>query len=881
MALASGRRLGPYEVVGPIGAGGMGEVYRARDTRLDRDVALKVLPPDVSADPARRKRFEIEARAVAALSHSHICPIHDVGSEDGLDYLVLELVHGETLAARLKRGPMPVAEALARAGEMAAAIAAAHRRGIVHRDLKPGNVMLTKSGAMILDFGLARIVRDESAPAPDAAATTMAGLSEAGIVLGTPHYMAPEQIEGRPADARADVFAFGTILYEMLTGRRAFEGSSAAGVMGAILRAETPSAVSARPELPEGLDRLIHACLVKDPGDRMASMHDVQIALGWIEKDFRGASPAAVAVPRTRRSAVWLVGGILPAIGLGIAGYLYGRRAVVGEPPPTFVYNLSLPQSMRHWAGVALSPDGKRLALVTQAAPGATLDPRLWIRDLDSTADWQLVSGAGDEVPHYPFWSPDGRSLAFFLMGRLVRVEPPSTVPIEICPAPDGRGGVWLEDGTIVFAPTPSSGLMRVDSHGGTPPQEFVGLQAGELGLKYPSAAGNGRLIYWAQFERGSESEVRLVSLADPKRIVPIVKSPHGAVYNHGTLFYLRTGVWVGQPFDPVSARLSAEPRPVTVDVPWSGNIGAPVLSAEAGHVAARSLGFQIVQPTWFDRTGKVLGILGDAGALADPEISADGKRVAVARIGQSEAAPDIWILDVETGGMRRLTTAASAGRPIWRDDRQITFRSLTGVGGNANLYEVDADDSQSSQTPKPLLETVANLEPVGWLPGSGRLVFIRRDISGQNAPIPRGILIREPGGVATTSFRVTKEEPRQARLSPDGTRIAFIEDGFGGSVLYVDTFPQSGKQPIRAWHGAGLSPRWRPDGRELYFVDQNRMMTASVSAGPVLSVGVPTPIFNVPSADYTIDLKTGRFLVMVPKSSAEPSVTITLNWRR
>ncbi|MGE5837248.1 MAG: protein kinase domain-containing protein [Acidobacteriota bacterium] len=881
MALASGRRLGPYEVVGPIGAGGMGEVYRARDTRLDRDVALKVLPPDVSADPARRKRFEIEARAVAALSHSHICPIHDVGSEDGLDYLVLELVHGETLAARLKRGPMPVAEALARAGEMAAAIAAAHRRGIVHRDLKPGNVMLTKSGAMILDFGLARIVRDESAPAADAAATTMAGLTEAGVVLGTPHYMAPEQIEGHPADARTDVFAFGTILYEMLTGRRAFDGSSAASVMGAILRAETPSAVSARPELPESLDRLIRACLVKDPTDRIASMHDVQIALGWVERELsRGVPLAPVAVPRTRRTAVWLLAGIVAAIGLGIAGYLYGRRSAVTSPPQTFVYNIPLPPRMRHWAGIALSPDGKRLALVTQAASASALDPRLWIRDLDSTADWQLVSGAGDEVPHYPFWSPDGRYLAFFLKGRLVRVEPPSMLPIDICPVPDGRGGVWLDDGTIIFAPTPEkSGLMRVDSRGGTP-EELVGLRAGEMGLKYPSAAGDGRLIYWAQLERDSESEVRLVSLADPKRILPIVKSRHGAVFDRGTLFYLRAGLWVGQPFDPASARLSGEPRPVTVDVPWFGNVGAPVLSAEAGHVAARSRGFQIVQPTWFDRTGNVLGILGEAAALTDPDISADGRHLAVARIAQSEADPDIWILDVDTGGRRRLTTDARANRPIWRDDRHIAFASLTGVGGNNNIFEVDADDSQGSQTPKPLAQGAVNLAPAGWLP-DGRLVFLRRDSSEQPAAYPRGILIREPGGAATTPFRVSQGEPDDACLSLDGTRIAFIENGFDGPILYVDTIPQSVGKPIAVWHGAGLNPRWRPDGRELYFVDKNRMMVASVSGGPALTVGMPAPIFNVPSADYAIDPRTGRFLVMVPKSSPEQSVTITLNWRR
>ena len=283
--LTLGARLGPYEVIGPIGAGGMGEVYRGRDTRLRRDVAIKVLPPAVSADPARRKRFEVEARAVAALSHPHICPIYDVGAEGELQYLVLELVQGETLAARLKRGPMPLAEALARAIEMADAMATAHRSGIIHRDLKPGNVMLTKAGAVILDFGLARIVRDDAPATSDAAQTATAPLTEAGLVLGTLQYMAPEQIESRPADARTDVFAFGAVLFEMLTSRKAFDGSSAPAVMGAILRADAPSAVAVQPALPSSVDRVIRACLAKDPADRLASMQDVKVALGWIQED--------------------------------------------------------------------------------------------------------------------------------------------------------------------------------------------------------------------------------------------------------------------------------------------------------------------------------------------------------------------------------------------------------------------------------------------------------------------------------------------------------------------------------------------------------------------------------------------------------------------
>ena len=879
MRLMPGARLGPYEVIGPIGAGGMGEVYRARDTRLGREVAIKVLAVEASADPTRRKRFELEARAVAALSHPHICPIHDVGSEGGLDYLVLELLAGETVAARLRRGPMPAPEVFRRAIEMADAIATAHRRGIVHRDLKPGNVMLTKSGAVILDFGLARIVRDEPAVGVDVAQTTAATLTETGAVLGTLQYMAPEQIEGRPADACTDVFAFGAMLFEMLTARKAFEGSSAPAVMGAILRAEAPSAVALQPTLPWSVDRLVRACLAKDPADRIASMQDVKVMLGWIQEELADSrSVAAVPVSRRRAPGLLLGVGAVAIVAIGVTAFFVGRRsAPAAARGASQVYDIPLPPSLLHWEGMALSPDGRRLALVTQPGPGVTLNPRLWIRDLGSNAPWQLVSAARDDVPHYPFWSPDGRSLAFFLKGRLVRVEQPSVVPIEICKAEDGRGGAWLDDTTIVFSSSTMSGLTKVDVPSGQT-SEVVPRGPGEIGLKYPSAAGKRRVVYWANLSGAGASELRLLSLDDPEHPKPIIKSDAGAVYAHGALFYLRSGLWVGQAYDLETGEFSGDPRVVAVDRPHFGNVGAPAVSAEGDLVAAAGEGLQLTQPTWMDRTGNMVGTIGDVDSWADAAISPDGARIAMARREPGAVGADIWTIDLDTGAPRRVTTAANASRPVWSQDGQrLAYRGLTGVGGNNSVYEITA---AGAQAPTLLAGGVANLAPAGWLPDFAKFVFFNAAESSKNTPYPRGILIRDADGVHVNAFRVG-EEPRAAVLSPDGTRIAFAEDGFGGSDLFVDFIPRRTSQPVRVWHGEALTPQWRADGRELFFESGARLFAASVSDGPVLSVGRPAPLFDVASADYAVDPKTGRFLVLVPTVTRGPSVTITTNWPR
>ena len=879
LSLAPGSRLGPYEILAALGAGGMGEVYRARDVRLRRDVAIKVLPVEVSTDPTRRKRFEREAHAVAALSHPHICAIHDVGADNGLDYLVLELVQGETIAARLQRGPMPAGEVVSRAIEMADAIATAHRHGIIHRDLKPGNVMLTRSGAVVLDFGLARIVQDDAAVDEDAAHTMTSPLTGLGVVLGTLQYMAPEQIEGRPADARTDVFAFGAVLFEMLTARRAFDGSSAPAVMGAILRADTPSASAAQPGLPASVDRLVRACLAKDPADRIASMHDVRLALTWIQQDLSQGSfvGSAASPPRPRTLVPTLAAGFAAILLFGVAGYLYGRRsAPAASGAVSYVYNIPLPPTTKWWEGLALSPDARRLAISVQSSAGMGPHPGLWLRELDSTASWHLVSGGGDDAPHYPFWSPDGRSLAFFLKGRLVRVEPPSTVALEICSAADGRGAAWIDDTTIVFAPSATSGLMRVDVRTGHV-EEFVPLAAGELGLKYPSAAGNRRVIYWANAIDAKDSELRLVSLDDPRHPVSVFKSAAGGVYDLGTLLYLRSGVWVGQPFDIATGRLSGDPRPVAADLPGGGNVGAPPLSARAGVVAVASRGLGIVRPTWMDRTGTILGTLGEEDALGQPEISADGARMAVARTGQGEIGADIWTIDVATAARRRLTTAANAGRPVWGRGSHIVYKSGAG-GATNNIFEIDADHPDVA--PHALIEAVANLDPVGWLPDA-RLVFRNAAQVSNAVSYPRGILIREPDGAHATPFRVGGAEPNDSSLSPDGTRIAFIESDLGGRDLFVAFIPGQGGRPVLVCHCPAQSPRWSRDGRELFFLNDNRLMAVKVSDGAVLTVATPMPLFDVQADDYTVDPKTGRFLMLVPTIMATPSVSVTLNWPR
>src|SRR6267378_1190530 len=496
MPILSGRRLGPYEILSAIGAGGMGEVYRARDTRLDRIVAIKVLPTHLADRSELRERFEREARTIASLNHPHICTLHDIGQQDGIDYLVMEYLEGETLAQRLLKGPLPLEQVLQYAIEISDALDKAHRKGVTHRDLKPGNIMLTKTGTKLLDFGLAKL-KQEVAPVNvqlSEVATADDPLTAKGTIVGTLQYMAPEQLEGKEVDARTDIFAFGAVVYEMATGKKCFEGKSQAGLIAAILQINPPPISSLQPMTPPALDRVVKRCVAKESDDRWQSANDLTNELKWIaESGSEAGVPAPILTDRkSRKRLVWSVVAILLVAALALGAYSYLRRAPVNIEPVRFF--VSPPGDLAGFgtttsgttAPVAVSPDGRRLAFVAMGAEGRYL---LWIRSLDTLAGQAL---AGTEGASSPFWSPDSRFIGFFAGGKLKKIEVSGGPPITLCDAPNNRGGTWGRDGVIVFNPANLVALQKVSESGGVPTAATV-LGQGETAHMRPSFLPDGQ----------------------------------------------------------------------------------------------------------------------------------------------------------------------------------------------------------------------------------------------------------------------------------------------------------------------------------------------------------------------------------------------------
>jgi hypothetical protein len=575
--LAAGTSLGPYKILAPLGAGGMGEVYRAHDPRLGRDVAIKVLPPHLAATPEIRARFEREARTISQLNHPHICTLHDVGHQEGVDYLVMELLEGETLAHRLERGPLPVAEVLTLGVQIADALDRAHRAGVVHRDLKPGNLFLTKGGAKLMDFGLARA----QGLAPVAGALTESPtvsrpLTAEGTIVGTFQYMAPEQLEGKEADARADVWALGCVLYEMATGKRAFEGDSQASLIAAIMDREPPAITVLKPMSPPALEHLVRRCLAKDPGERWQSARDVMHELQWIaEVGSQAGVPAPVAKRRRRRERLaW--GLTVAVVGVAIVALLalwwtrrppaaaFARFAVTAPAGGTIATDA---------VQVAISPDGRRLVFAIRDSAGTG---RLWIRPLDSFSAQPLP---GTENAFWPFWSPDSRFIAFFAEGKLQKVAVGGGPPQVVCDAPDGRGGSWSKDGVIVFAPLAMGPLLRVSADGGEVAEVARPDSMGhETGLRSPCFLPDGRhFLYVGLPRRQADFDVYLGTLGskEHRRIMAAGSAP---VYAEpGYLLFAHGGRLVAQRFDRFGSRPAGKAVPIGDVAPLSSFEGAPV----------------------------------------------------------------------------------------------------------------------------------------------------------------------------------------------------------------------------------------------------------------------------------------------------------------
>ncbi len=884
MSLAPGRRLGPYEVLAPLGAGGMGEVYRARDSRLGRDVAIKVLPEEFAHDPARLARFEREAKAISSLNHPHICVLFDVGRENGTGYLVMELVEGETLAQRLERGPLPAAEVVRLGVQIADALERAHASGIVHRDLKPGNIMLTRSGAKLLDFGLARPAGLGAAGNDTSTPTQARALTSDGAIVGTFQYMAPEQLEGREADARSDLWALGCVLYEAATGKRAFEGTTQASLVGAVMRDQPRPIAELAPLAPPGLERVVTACLAKDPADRLQSAHDAKLQLQWIaEGGSQAGVPAARAARRrSRERYAWALAGLFALLAAGSAApRLWSRPAAprsahVSVLPPE---DAIIDDEMMH---TAISTDGGSVAFVATDASGTS---QLWVRELASPQARPLP---GTEAATLPFWSPDSRWIGFFAEGKLKKVDVAGRNVEILCDAPDGRGGTWGRRKTIVFAPASAGPLEKVSEDGGQPvPVTRLDAKRGEEAHRFPSFLPDGRRFLYVALAPGIRLVTRLGSL-DSWTADSLVSADGAAIYAApGYLIFSRNEALLAQRLDEGGRRLTGEPFALG-PAPRGLSLysGAPDASVSAnGVLVQRHRAPRRSRLAWMDREGRVLETLPTPAAEYDtPVLSPDARHVAIGRTSP-ETIKDLWVVDLGSGVASKLTTdRLYAESPVWSPDgRTIAFSSL--VGGDRVIFTRLASGA-GDVTPLVRLDGPFN-DPACWS-ADGREIFLRRldPQTGEDVwvlPLEGG---RRPYPLLHSPYH--EEDPS---LSPDCRWLAFRSNESGRTELYVQSFPVPDAKLRISTDGAGTSPRsgsgqpfWRKDGRELLYLagDGVTMMSVPIETAGGFHAGTPRALFRVP-ADCNAIVATPdaqRFLVLREESSKEgTSVQVVLNW--
>ncbi len=884
MSPQAGSRLGPYELTAPIGAGGMGEVWRGKDTRLDRSVAVKILPTGFAQDDERRVRFEREAKTISSLNHPHICTLFDVGHEGDAHFLVMELLEGESLADRLQKGPLPLDQVVKFGAQVADALDAAHKQGIVHRDLKPGNVMLTKTGAKLLDFGLARPGAGLGSLSGSTALPTEAKpLTTAGTVLGTFQYMAPEQLEGAEADPRTDLFALGALLYEMATARRAFEGKSKTSLIAAILTSQPPPITSVQAVMPPALDHVVRRCLEKNPDDRWQSAHDVASELRWIgEAGSQAGVPATLSLRRrSRERLAWMLVALLGAATTLLA-VVHLRRSAT--PAVAFRATLDPPAENTlvpfDELGVALSPDGRQLAFVAIAGDGSK---KIWVRDLAEMSARPLPETAG---AWYPFWSPDGRYLAFFADGKLKRIDLRGGSPQVVAEAPSGRGGSWGKGDVILFSPNIRSAIHQVPATGGTPAPVTRFDSEKETTHRWPHFLPDGRhFLYMLRARLSGKPEVGRLMLAslDSKEAQLLIDDATNAAYvDPGYLLYGRSGNLYAWRFDWGDRRLVGQPVPIVKEKLsfWEAKNLEVFAASGSGTIVYLPEAVPKTALQWYDSGGRALGSLGTPGFYLAPRISPDGKKVAFILREASQTQNDLWILDLQYERTFRLTQKSGAYfLPVWsRDSARLMFscqpkgvqdlcvRSLR-EGGDAELLHASPNWKTSGS----------------WMPDGQSVLF------GEQEPETNEDLKilslgdkREPRVLLETPFNEQLPE-----VSPDGRRIAYTSDETGRTEVNIR--PVSGS--FEQWQvstGGGSQARWRGDGRELYYVSPDGyLMAVSIETQPVFRPGTPRRLFQLPERpdrdtpvfeDVTPDGK--RFLLNVPVAArSSVGFHVIVNW--
>jgi serine/threonine protein kinase/Tol biopolymer transport system component len=864
-----GASLGPYKILARAGKGGMGEIYKARDVRLNRVVAIKILSYEFRIGLTHRSQLQREGVAIAGLSHPHICTLFDVGEQNGLQYLVMEYLEGETLASRLKRGPLPIDQALRVAIPMLEALNHAHRHGIVHRDLKPANVMLGASGVKILDFGLAKILQATSRPTGDSSVTVD------GAIAGTLPYMSPEQLEGKPVDERADIYAFGAVLYEMVTGRRPFEGETQAALISAIMTKQPPALHLVKPSLPSAWDHVVENCLARTVEARWQTASDVLLELKWLSGDETDAATSNPKKHRHHRSiAIWAVAAVVMLAALSFVGIRLGaiKFSKVETHPVRLEVPLPEEVSMGWLDSVAISPDGRKLVFAGQNTDGRRL---LWVRDLDSLEPHALPNVEGSSA----FWAPDSRSIAFFSQRTLQRVAAAGGTPVTLCDAPGANMGTFSGHGMVLFAGNGTTNELRsVPETGG---QTKVVLQPdkskGERALTCPSFLPDGRhFLYFSRNMDRSKMGIYAATLdaGEPRFVMPAASC---AIYAPpGYLLFLRDDALIAQPFDAATLHLQGDPFTLTEDFgSWDAQHRRFFSVSQTGVLAYRGNDAPQTQLTWYSREGKRLETAGENGRYLQVALSPNGTKVILERLDTTINAWNLWLLDLVTGVSSRLTSGPAVDTDVvWSpDSREIVF-------GSDRIGQMDLFRREIGAAQDKLLYADGEMKvPESWTT-AGAIVYMtgQRDLH----------LLRADGSRKPVTLLQTGFENDEPHVSPDARWIAYGSVESGRWDIYVASFPDF-QNKLQVSNGGGAQPLWRRDGKELYYLTlDGKMMAIETIAGTgvALKAGAPKFLFETrlrrpkPVLDqYGVSPDGQKFLIAEPLQRVAKPITVVLNW--